>query len=248
MQGATPRNDLCRLFVAEGMLDPLSNALLAVCADNDDLAESAKAKLVHIFLLVAQSDRKVKVAMASRTVVRRASLPAMDATDTCAGLVKSLGMLDTELAAPVLKSLKHLTMAPETLDTLQHANVIEVLVHILSEQAQTKLAAVSPCDHAARADLPGNRHCSVQPVSTVQVPAGGNCQCRRDSDPAPARRGQLAAQAVCPADPARLCREQDLSPSPLAARRPLLLPRPPLGSVLVHVRPRGAPRLVRPSR
>jgi hypothetical protein len=44
-----------------------------VCGDSDDLAESAKAKIVHILLLFAQSDHKVKEAMAKRGVLLRKS-------------------------------------------------------------------------------------------------------------------------------------------------------------------------------
>jgi hypothetical protein len=74
-QGPTPRNDFCRIFTQEGMLEPLSAALLNTCGDDDDLAESAKGKIVQILLCFAQSDHKVKEAMAKRTTVVRASLP-----------------------------------------------------------------------------------------------------------------------------------------------------------------------------
>lgn len=73
-QGPTPRNDFCRIFNHEGLLEPLSSALLSVSKDDDDLAESAKAKIINIFLLFAQSDRKVKEAMANRVVVLRECL------------------------------------------------------------------------------------------------------------------------------------------------------------------------------
>jgi hypothetical protein len=76
-QGPTPRNDFCRIFTQEGMLEPLSAALLNTCGDDDDLAESAKGKIVQILLCFAQSDHKVKEAMAKRTTVVRASLPSL---------------------------------------------------------------------------------------------------------------------------------------------------------------------------
>lgn len=75
-QGPTPRNDFCRILTQEGLLDPISNALLAVCGDPDDLAESAKAKIVHVLLLFAQSDHKVKEAMARRSILLRACSPS----------------------------------------------------------------------------------------------------------------------------------------------------------------------------
>nr|CRX79037.1 hypothetical protein ls5930a1_00083 [Leucosporidium scottii] len=113
MHGPTPRNDFCRIFSHEGLLEPLSSALISVAVDDDDLAESAKAKIVGIFLLFSQSDRKVKEAMARRTVVLR--------------LVKALRMLTPDLLAPLLKTIKNLTMLPSALEVLQNANAIETL-------------------------------------------------------------------------------------------------------------------------
>ncbi|BGP47541.1 Protein kinase of the Mitotic Exit Network [Rhodotorula kratochvilovae] len=127
MQGPTPRNDFCRILTQEGLLDPLSTALLAVCGDGDDLAESAKAKIVHILLLFAQSDHKVKEAMARRAILLR--------------LVKAAGVLEPELLAVLLKTLKNLSMLPAALDPLQHAGAIEMLVAILAQTYRGRLAA-----------------------------------------------------------------------------------------------------------
>lgn len=71
LQGSTPRNDFCRIFTTEGLLEPLSHALLHVANDDDDLAESAKAKIIHIFFIFVQSERKVKEVMATRAIVLR---------------------------------------------------------------------------------------------------------------------------------------------------------------------------------
>lgn len=146
-QGPTPRNDFCRIFTQEGLLEPLSSALLHVAIDDDDLAESAKAKIVHIFLLFAQADRKVKEAMANRAVVLRGSFtlfsgPQVAHHDSLAGLVKAIGMLDPELLAPLLKTIKNLSMLPSALEVLQNANAIDSLVRILAEPFEGKLAAV----------------------------------------------------------------------------------------------------------
>jgi hypothetical protein len=67
----------------EAVLEPLSNALLSVCGDSDDLAESAKAKIVHILLLFAQSDHKVKEAIAKRGVLLRKSAVLPQASSSC---------------------------------------------------------------------------------------------------------------------------------------------------------------------
>lgn len=71
MQGSTPRNDFCRMFAKERLLDPLSSALLAVAGDDDDLAQSALNKIVHILLIFSQSDLKVKMELAQRAIALR---------------------------------------------------------------------------------------------------------------------------------------------------------------------------------
>ena len=72
-QGTTPRTDFCRMLAAEGLLTPLADALIASAEDGDELAESAKAKICSIFLIFAQSDLKVKEALATRPVITRKS-------------------------------------------------------------------------------------------------------------------------------------------------------------------------------
>ncbi len=73
MHGPGPRNDFCRIFVHEGLLEPIAGALRHTCADDDDLAESAKAKIIHILLMFSQSDNRVKEAMGKRPIVLRKS-------------------------------------------------------------------------------------------------------------------------------------------------------------------------------
>lgn len=72
-KGPTPRNDFCRMFAHEGLLEPLSEALLHVSRDDDDLAENAKGRIVHIFLLFSQADMKVKEIMLTRAIILRKS-------------------------------------------------------------------------------------------------------------------------------------------------------------------------------
>ncbi|GAA5962208.1 hypothetical protein JCM3765_003898 [Sporobolomyces pararoseus] len=127
MNGPTPRNDFCRLLAQEGLLDPLSSALISVCGDEDDLAESAKAKIVNIFLLFAQSDHKIKQALATRSTSLR--------------LVKAASLLEPELLAILLKTIKNLSMLPTALDVLQNANTIEALVEISRKEFRGRIAA-----------------------------------------------------------------------------------------------------------
>ena len=77
MQGTTPRTDFCRMLAAEGLLTPLADALIASAEDGDELADSAKAKICSIFLIFAQSDLKVKEALATRPVITREAKPLM---------------------------------------------------------------------------------------------------------------------------------------------------------------------------
>lgn len=51
-------------------------------------------------------------------------------------------MLQPKLLAPLLKTIKNLTMLPSALEVLQNANAIEALVVILSEEFEGKIAAV----------------------------------------------------------------------------------------------------------
>lgn len=96
LQSPTPRNDFCRMFVREGILDPLSTALLSILRDADlggkasisvgssgsgkekekevegemEHAERAMAVLL-LFCQVAQADMRVREAFANRTIVIR---------------------------------------------------------------------------------------------------------------------------------------------------------------------------------
>jgi hypothetical protein len=71
------KNDFCRLFIREGLLDPLSSALLNVMASRGDAAADMKRKIIQILLVfcqVSQSDIHVRNALGTRKVVRRSYL------------------------------------------------------------------------------------------------------------------------------------------------------------------------------
>jgi hypothetical protein len=68
------KNDFCRLFIREGLLDPLSSALLNVMASRGEAAADMKRKIIQILLVfcqVSQSDVHVRNALGTRKVVRR---------------------------------------------------------------------------------------------------------------------------------------------------------------------------------
>jgi hypothetical protein len=71
------KNDFCRLFIREGLLDPLSSALLNVMASRGEAAADMKRKIIQILLVfcqVSQSDIHIRNALGTRKVVRRACL------------------------------------------------------------------------------------------------------------------------------------------------------------------------------
>lgn len=54
-------------------------------------------------------------------------------------------MLEADLLALMLKAIAKLTQLPSALEVLQNANAIDVLIGILAQQTEGKLAAVSYC-------------------------------------------------------------------------------------------------------
>ena len=63
------------MFIREGLLDPLSAALLNIMASQGEMAGEMNRKIVQIILVfcqVSQSDIHVRNALGTRKVVRRA--------------------------------------------------------------------------------------------------------------------------------------------------------------------------------
>jgi hypothetical protein len=74
LQSPTTKNDFCRMFIREGLLDPLSAALLNVIAAHEHSQAELQLKIIHIlvvFCQVSQSDIHVRNALGTRKVVRR---------------------------------------------------------------------------------------------------------------------------------------------------------------------------------
>jgi hypothetical protein len=74
-QSPTPRNDFARMFIREGLEDPLSTALFNITSDKDEGAADAKAQILAVFLLfcqVSQADSRVREALGKRRIIRRA--------------------------------------------------------------------------------------------------------------------------------------------------------------------------------
>ncbi|KAJ7644441.1 hypothetical protein FB45DRAFT_897923 [Roridomyces roridus] len=124
LNSPTTKNDFCRMFIREGLLDPLSAALLNVITTGGAAATETKMKIVQILLVfsqVSQSDIHVRNAVGTRKVIRR--------------LLRSCELLEPECLVHMLKAIKHLSMNATLLDVLQNANAIEILVRILEDQS-----------------------------------------------------------------------------------------------------------------
>ncbi|KAJ7766474.1 hypothetical protein DFH07DRAFT_1058607 [Mycena maculata] len=124
LQSPTTKNDFCRMFIREGLLDPLSAALLNVITTGGESSTETKMKIIQILLVfsqVSQSDIHVRNAVGTRKVIRR--------------LLRSCELLEPECLVQMLKAVKHLSMNATLLEVLQNANAIEILVRILDEQS-----------------------------------------------------------------------------------------------------------------
>nr|WVH01951.1 cytokinesis protein [Naematelia aurantialba] len=126
LQSPTPRNDFCRMFVREGILGPLSTALLSILQDKDvdrddtDEAPSHSHRAITTLLLfcqVAQADARVREAFASRTIMIR--------------ILKACDSLPRKLLVIAIKAIKHLSTSPQLIEVLQNSNAMEVLVGLL---------------------------------------------------------------------------------------------------------------------
>ncbi|OCF43911.1 STE/STE11/CDC15 protein kinase [Kwoniella heveanensis CBS 569] len=133
LQSPTPRNDFCRMFVREGILDPLSTALLSILEDEElnpkngsdddnDTGEGEVGQSINTLLLfcqVAQADSRVRDAFASRTIMIR--------------LLKACDLLPRKLLVTAIKAIKHLSTSPQLIEILQNSNAMEILVGLLGK-------------------------------------------------------------------------------------------------------------------
>ncbi|KAG6377196.1 hypothetical protein JVT61DRAFT_1249 [Boletus reticuloceps] len=122
LQSPTTKNDFCRMFMREGLLDPLSSALLNVMGNQSETAVEMKHKIIQILLVfsqVTQSDIHVRNAMGTRKIIRR--------------LMRACELLEGDCLVQMLKAVKHLSMNANLLEVFQNANAIEILIKLLDE-------------------------------------------------------------------------------------------------------------------
>ncbi|KAF8474937.1 hypothetical protein BDZ91DRAFT_285773 [Kalaharituber pfeilii] len=117
LQGPTPKNDFCRIFARNSVLQPLSMALVHVIDQTDEVAQMCVERIVNIFYIFSQAENQVKETIAESTVLKR--------------VLKDLNRIPPVHQITMLKFIKNLSMATATLETLQNANAIEKLTDLL---------------------------------------------------------------------------------------------------------------------
>lgn len=124
LQSPASRNDFCRMLATEGLLEPLTTALLCVIedeADQDDekgeYASSAKAHILQTLFIYTCSDTWLKEKLTTRSVLRR--------------ILQACQRLEPESLTVMLKTIKNLSMSPSVLDEMENCNTIEVLIKLL---------------------------------------------------------------------------------------------------------------------
>lgn len=138
------------MFIREGLLDPLTTALLNVTNTRQESSSAMTLQILSIILVfaqVSQSDNHVRLEIGTRKVVRSefknrcVECPSL----TClhpTGLLRVCDSLEPEHLVILLKALKHLSMNVGLLDVLQQANTIDILVRILGTQDQNPYSTV----------------------------------------------------------------------------------------------------------
>ena len=156
LQSPTTKNDFCRMFIREGLLDPLTSALLNMMATRGEVADQMKKKIVQIILVfsqVTQSDIHVRNALGTRKIVRRERCVLFRSLRFCPkrspGLLRACELLEPQYLVNMLKAVKHLSMNANLLEVLQNANALEILIRLLDEQSAGSYSAASiptyPC-------------------------------------------------------------------------------------------------------
>ncbi|KAI4597449.1 hypothetical protein KJ359_004556 [Pestalotiopsis sp. 9143b] len=119
LQGPTPKNDFCRIFARNKILDPLALVLHRVLDedDGDELKELVEGRIVNIFYLFSQAENYVKEMVADRQVLK--------------SVLKDLRRMTPAHQITMLKFIKNLSMLSTTLDALHSADAIDALIDIL---------------------------------------------------------------------------------------------------------------------
>lgn len=154
VQGRTPKNDFARVFVRSGFANHLADALLFIVQDlePDQVGAASMAgaggggnagaryrenyidKCASIVVIFSQGDHVVKTEMSTDRVLR--------------DILTVLDRVHIDVRLKLLKSLKNISMDPNTLDVLQRVGWISKLVQLLSvTSAVLANAAASSVSH-----------------------------------------------------------------------------------------------------
>lgn len=74
LQTPTPKNDFCRMFIREGIVDPLGTVLLHVFKDDSEDVHAFKSQIAGIILMfcqTAQADKRIQESLGTRSFVKR---------------------------------------------------------------------------------------------------------------------------------------------------------------------------------
>ena len=131
------------MFVREGILDPLSSAMLEVLKDKSMEDEEASARAIHVLLLfcqAAQADGHVRDAFATRMIMTRG---LSSVAGLILGLLKACELLPRKLLVVCIKAIKHLSTSTQLIEVLQNSNGMEALVSLLGKCIKGAHANVS---------------------------------------------------------------------------------------------------------
>lgn len=211
-QSPTPRNDFCRMFVRENILDPLSTSILSIMKDQSlSTDDDSCARAVNILLLfsqVAQADSRVRDAFANRSIMIRQfctmSRPNGQLEElTALGLLEACSGLPRKLMVVAIKAIKHLATSPQLIETLQNSMAMNVLVELLGKSINRSHGNVSPITTSCRCAayiVAGDRitHISDNLLddTIVQVETGRGCFIRHHTALENRHRGQIALKTV----------------------------------------------------
>ena len=121
-----PKNDFCRLFCKYGLLYPLANTLTHLNNDKEvpvDATPSASQylpKCADAIFQFSLGDGVVKSALAEERVSRE--------------IFKTLPHLQGDSLLSIMKSITNISMDPNTLDSLENAGALAVLVPFMDPQ------------------------------------------------------------------------------------------------------------------
>ena len=238
LQSPTTKNGFCRMFIREGLLDPLSHALGTANGET-------KKKVIQIFLMfsqVSQSDIHVRNALGTRKVVRSKLIcyVVLDAFIdhvffffSFAGIMRACellgaikenqdepeGLTQMECLVQLLKAVKHLSMNATLHEVLQNANSLEILISVLEQQSSGPHSTVIPSFLLflvltyLSPDAGNFQPCFpnlLQPLSPQQIASGRSSTGRHYPMPQTGNRDELASQAIRITHPLRprKCREE----------------------------------------